>query len=106
MSDIKRKKRKNSRKCRAEYCEKEQVLFREDESNKSDVYTRNRIRKYIVPELVKESPSIYEHARMISEQLSEMDFIKFLHRAFCVVAEYMAVAAWHGCDAIDVVYHA
>lgn len=54
-----------------EYCEKEQVLFREDESNKSDVYTRNRIRKYIVPELVKESPSIYEHARMISEQLSE-----------------------------------
>ena len=28
-----------------EYCEKEQVLFREDESNKSDVYTRNRIRK-------------------------------------------------------------
>ena len=35
-----------------------------------------------------------------------MDFIKFLHRAFCVVAEYMAVAAWHGCDAIDVVYHA
>ena len=54
-----------------EYCEKEQVLFREDESNKSDVYTRNRIRKYIVPELVKESPSIYEHSRMISEQLSE-----------------------------------
>lgn len=37
---------------------------------------------------------------------SGMDFIKFLHRAFCVVAEYMAVAAWHGCDAIDVVYHA
>ena len=35
-----------------------------------------------------------------------VDFIKFLHRAFCVVAEYMAVAAWHGCDAIDVVYHA
>lgn len=25
-----------------------------------------------------------------------MDFIKFLHRAFCVVAEYMAVAAWLG----------
>ena len=37
---------------------------------------------------------------------SGMDFVKFLHRAFCVVAEYMAVAAWHGCDAIDVVYHA
>ncbi len=54
-----------------DYCKNEQVLFREDESNESDVYTRNRIRKYIIPELVKESPSIYEHSRVISEQLSE-----------------------------------
>ena len=53
------------------YCERERILFREDESNESDVYTRNRIRKYIVPRLVEESPSIYEHSRMISEQLSE-----------------------------------
>ena len=53
------------------YCEAEGVLFREDESNESDVYTRNRIRKYIVPSLVNESASIYEHSRMISEQLSE-----------------------------------
>ena len=40
------------------YCERERILFREDESNESDVYTRNRIRKYIVPRLVEER-SIY-----------------------------------------------
>ncbi|MDE5977062.1 MAG: tRNA lysidine(34) synthetase TilS [Turicibacter sp.] len=54
-----------------EYCINEEILFREDESNESNIYTRNRIRKYIVSELVKESPTIYEHARMISEQLRE-----------------------------------
>ncbi|BEH91887.1 MULTISPECIES: tRNA lysidine(34) synthetase TilS [Turicibacter] len=53
------------------YCEREGVKFREDESNQSDVYTRNRIRKYIVPELVKESPSVYEHLNVIGEQLND-----------------------------------
>ena len=32
--------------------------------------------------------------------------LKFLHPPFCFFADYMQVAAWHGCDAIDVVYHA
>jgi len=53
------------------YCDTMKIRFREDESNESDVYTRNRIRKNIVSTLVKESPTIYKHAREISEQLSE-----------------------------------
>ena len=39
--------------------------------NDSDAYTRNRIRKYIIPALKQESPSVYQHSRLISEQLSE-----------------------------------
>lgn len=54
-----------------QYCKNKNILFREDESNESDVYTRNRIRKYIVPKLVNESLSVYEHSRIISDQLSE-----------------------------------
>lgn len=54
-----------------DYCHTHQVLFREDESNESDDYTRNRIRHYIIPTLKKESHSVYQHSRLISEQLSE-----------------------------------
>ena len=54
-----------------DYCREEGVKFREDESNNSDEYTRNRIRKYIVPAVVTESPTVYRHSRCISEQLSE-----------------------------------
>lgn len=53
------------------YCEQAQIQYREDESNQSDIYTRNRIRKYIIPTLTQETFSIYEHSRSISEQLSE-----------------------------------
>lgn len=54
-----------------QYCDEYNVLYREDESNDSDAYTRNRIRKYIIPALKQESPSVYQHSRLISEQLSE-----------------------------------
>jgi len=53
------------------YCESQQIKFLEDESNRSQIYTRNRIREKIISGLVQESPTIYKHARMISEQLSE-----------------------------------
>ena len=54
-----------------QYCHDQNVLYREDESNQSDGYTRNRIRKYVVPALKQESHSVYQHSRSISEQLSE-----------------------------------
>ena len=59
-------------------------------------------------EVVSMAAEIYASAAgTIAQSIySGMDFVKFLYRTFCVVAEYMAVAAWHGCDAIDVVYHA
>jgi len=53
------------------YCLEKGVKFREDESNESEYYTRNRIRKFIVPPIVAESPTVYRHTRHISEQLSE-----------------------------------
>ncbi|RXD24996.1 tRNA(Ile)-lysidine synthetase, partial [Acinetobacter baumannii] len=53
------------------YCSESRIEYREDESNQSDVYTRNRIRKYIIPALAEETFSVYEHSRSISEQLSE-----------------------------------
>lgn len=53
------------------YCHQLKIEYREDESNQSDLYTRNRIRKYIIPALTQETLSVYEHSRNISEQLSE-----------------------------------
>ncbi|HAX72916.1 MAG TPA: tRNA lysidine(34) synthetase TilS [Firmicutes bacterium] len=53
------------------YCEEHGVAFREDQSNQSDVYTRNRIRHHIIPKLVEESPSVYKQSRLLSENLSE-----------------------------------
>ena len=54
-----------------EYCKDMKIKFREDESNQSDKYTRNRIRKNITSVLVDESPTIYKHTREVSDQLSE-----------------------------------
>ena len=54
-----------------EYCELFNVAYREDESNESDVYTRNRIRHHIVPALVKESQTVGQHVAQLSDQLED-----------------------------------
>lgn len=45
------------------------VLFREDDSNKKDVYTRNRYRKYILPELKKEDENVHKKFSKFSQTL-------------------------------------
>lgn len=35
------------------YCNEKEILYRDDSSNESEGYTRNRFRKYVVPELKK-----------------------------------------------------
>ena len=54
-----------------EYCHKEQIPFREDSSNDSDAYSRNRIRKRALPFLYEESPQLVAHARNLSDGIAE-----------------------------------
>lgn len=47
------------------------LKYFEDSSNKEDDYTRNRIRKYIVPLLLKENPALYQAVNSYSDTLFE-----------------------------------
>ena len=47
------------------------VPWREDHSNATDCYTRNRIRKQIVPKLVDERQDVLVHARSLGDALAE-----------------------------------
>lgn len=42
-----------------------------DPTNKMDLYTRNRFRKYILPFLKKENPNVHVHFQRFSEQIAE-----------------------------------
>lgn len=50
----------NSKKEIMEYAVKNNIFYYQDDSNYSDDYTRNRIRKYITPILLEENPNLYE----------------------------------------------
>ncbi len=54
-----------------EYAEAENLKYFVDSSNGEDDYTRNRIRKYIVPLLLKENPSLYQAVSVYSDTLLE-----------------------------------
>ena len=54
-----------------EYAEEEKLKYFVDASNSEDDYTRNRIRKYIVPLLLKENPSLYQAVNTYSQTLLE-----------------------------------
>lgn len=74
----------------AEYAKKENLKYFVDSSNQEDDYTRNRIRKYIVPLLLKENPSLYQAVSIYSETLFESSKIleeqinNFVKREVCV----------------------
>lgn len=51
------------------YAEKFNVAFREDMSNASDDYLRNRIRRHVVPQLMNERRDVLSHARQLSDHL-------------------------------------
>ena len=54
-----------------EYCEKNKIQYFNDSSNKKDVYTRNRFRKYIVPALKKEEKNVHQKFYKFSKVLLE-----------------------------------
>lgn len=60
-----------------DYDKKNKVPFREDSSNKKDVYTRNRFRKYIVPEFKKEDKNVnskfYKFSKILLEYNEYID---------------------------------
>lgn len=55
----------------ARYAQLNKVPYREDPSNASDTYTRNRIRKTIVPAMAQENPRASLHFSELAEQINE-----------------------------------
>lgn len=53
------------------YDKKNKIPFVLDKSNEKDVYTRNRFRKYIVPEFKKEDPNVHQKFYKFSRTLLE-----------------------------------
>ena len=53
------------------YCLQEGIPYREDTTNQSLDYSRNRIRQNILPQLHKESPKLLQHVRRLSDGLAE-----------------------------------
>ena len=60
-----------------EYDKKNKVPYYIDSSNLSDKYTRNRYRKYILPQLKKEDPNVHLKYLKFSRDLIEAN--KFIH---------------------------
>lgn len=54
-----------------EYNKINNISFVQDASNQKDVYTRNRFRKYIVPEFKKEDPNVHNKFYKFSKTLLE-----------------------------------
>ena len=60
-----------------EYDKKNRIPFREDSSNTKDIYTRNRFRKYIVPQFKKEDRNVnskfYKFSKILLEYNEYID---------------------------------
>lgn len=54
-----------------DYCNKLNLMPRIDPSNKKEVYTRNRLRKYVLPHLKEENPQMHEKFQKFSVQMQE-----------------------------------
>ncbi len=53
------------------YLDKHKLKYMQDQSNTKDIYTRNRFRKYIVPEFKKEDKMVHEKFYKFSKTLLE-----------------------------------
>ncbi|MDZ5713806.1 tRNA lysidine(34) synthetase TilS [Jeotgalibacillus haloalkalitolerans] len=54
-----------------QYCEQHDLEPRRDPTNESDAYTRNRLRRHVIPLLKKENPLLHEAFERFSEELGE-----------------------------------
>ncbi|MBP3635325.1 MAG: tRNA lysidine(34) synthetase TilS [Bacilli bacterium] len=59
------------------YVKENGIEYREDKTNESDKYTRNRYRKYILPKLKEENHNVHKKFLKYSEEISES--YKFIH---------------------------
>ena len=55
------------------YCKKNKIEYAVDQTNFEDTYTRNRIRKYILPELKKENKNIHINFIKLSNKIEEYE---------------------------------
>lgn len=55
------------------YCKKNNIKYALDKSNEEDIYMRNRVRKYILPELKKENDSVHKNFIKFSNSLIEYE---------------------------------
>ena len=60
-----------------EYAKENNIEYREDKTNKSDKYTRNRYRKYILPKLKEENKNVHIKFLKFSNEL--MESYKFIN---------------------------
>ena len=60
-----------------EYAKSNNIEYREDKTNNSDKYTRNRYRKYILPKLKEENNNVHKKFIKFSEELN--DSYKFIN---------------------------
>lgn len=59
------------------YCAEHSIPFKEDPSNQSDTYARNRIRHYALPAVLQENSEAREHFQTLNEwTAAERQFIK------------------------------
>lgn len=54
-----------------DYCQKQNLAYRTDQSNNADDYTRNRFRKNVLAFLKNESPKVHKHFQYASETLAD-----------------------------------
>ena len=55
------------------YCKDNKIKYAVDKTNFEDTYTRNRIRKYILPELKKENQNIHQNFIKLSNKIEEYE---------------------------------
>lgn len=61
------------------YAKQKDLIFFEDQSNRSDDYLRNRVRHAVVPLLKEESPHLLDHLNSYQQQLSELFEVAQIH---------------------------
>ncbi|MCP1121904.1 tRNA lysidine(34) synthetase TilS [Bacillus sp. 3103sda1] len=54
-----------------DYCNRKDVEPRIDPSNKKETYTRNRLRKHVLPHLKQENPNVHERFQAFSTSMQE-----------------------------------